>query len=206
MPKKPRVAIAIPLASPMIYWQTVAAILEMEKPRGSELMVFQGALVDRARNHLVEQMLSHANQFTHLFFLDADIAPRPDALAQLLSRNLPIVSGLYRKRTPPHEPMAFIKAKKGFIPISERGPALQEVDRVGGGCLLIRRDVFRKMKPPWFVNGWTKKGHVSEDFYFCDKAHACGYKIFLDRETRPLHLQPVGIGTSPEGKMIYEPF
>lgn len=203
---KPRVAIAIPLATPMIYWQTVAAVLEMEKPEGSELMIFEGALVDRARNHLVEQMLSYPNRFTHLFFLDSDIAPRSDALTRLLSRDLPIVSGLYRKRTPPHEPMAFTKSKNGILPIGEKGPALQQVDRVGGGCLLIERKVFEKMKRPWFVNGWTKRGHISEDFYFCDEARRSGYKISLDREVRPLHLQPVGIGTSREGKMVYEPF
>ncbi|HSA59056.1 MAG TPA: hypothetical protein VLJ37_05160, partial [bacterium] len=71
----PRVVMAVPLASPFIYWRTVAALLEMERPLESDLMVFQGALVDRARNYLVDQMLHHPLNPTHIFFLDADIVP-----------------------------------------------------------------------------------------------------------------------------------
>ena len=98
--------IAIPLATPWIYWRTVAAVLELEKPSRSDLMVFQGALVDRARNRLIEQMITHPIAPTHLLFLDADIVPARDALSRLLRDGRPIVSGLYRKRLPPHLPVA----------------------------------------------------------------------------------------------------
>ncbi|QQR81878.1 MAG: hypothetical protein IPJ69_07285 [Deltaproteobacteria bacterium] len=65
---EPRVVIAIPLATSLIYWQVVAGILSLEKPAETDLMVFQGALVYRARNHLVEQMLEHPINPTHIFF------------------------------------------------------------------------------------------------------------------------------------------
>jgi len=197
----PKVVIAIPLAGPMIYWRTVAGILEMDKPRESDLMVFQGALVDRARNILIEKMLEHSMRPTHLFFLDADVVPPRDALSRLLADRVPIVSGVYRRRLPPHEPMAFVKHK----PISFKGPRLQTVDMVGGGCLLIHRSVFEKIKGPWFTSEWTPKGHLSEDFSFCEKARKAGFKIHADTSVRPLHVETMGVGTGLDGKVKFVP-
>ncbi len=215
--KVPRVVLAVPLASPFIYWRTVAAILEMEKPEESDLMVFQGALVDRARNLLIEKMLEHPLEPTHLFFLDADIVPSQDTLSRLLAHDVSIASGLYRRRLPPYEPMAFVKRPpprspsllrrgKGEVyyrPISVKGPRLRRVDAVGAGCLLINRSVFERMKGPWFTSAWTPKGHLSEDFSFCEKARKVGYRIAVDTTVRPLHLEPMGVGTGDDGKVQF---
>ncbi|HEX5037279.1 MAG TPA: hypothetical protein VFX30_08990 [bacterium] len=202
----PRVVIAVPLGSPFIYWRTVAALLEMERPLESDLMVFQGALVDRARNYLIDQMRNHPLDPTHIFFLDADIVPRPDALMKLLRHRLPIVSGLYRKRLPPYEPMAFVKKKGPFLkPISLTGPKLKTVDVVGAGCLLIRREVFEKIRAPWFTSEWRTEGHLSEDFSFCEKAKKAGFKIAVDTTVNPLHLEPMGVGTGRKGKVDFIP-
>jgi GT2 family glycosyltransferase len=199
--REARVAIAVPLATPWIYWRTVAAILEMERPSSSDLMVFQGALVDRARNQLIERMLDHPIDPTHLFFLDADVVPPPDTLTKLLAAGEPIVSGLYRKRLPPYEPMAFVKNS----PIPIKGPRLRKVDVVGAGCLLIERKVFEKIDPPWFTSQWTDEGHLSEDFSFCEKARAAGFEVYVDTSIRPLHLEPMGVGTSSGGSVSFFP-
>ena len=208
--RQPRVVIAVPLASPFIYWRTVAAILEMEKPAASDLMVFQGALVDRARNRLVEQMLIHPIKPTHLLFLDADIVPPADLLKKLLKDDKPIVSGLYRRRLPPYEPMAFVTDRKGryqpiAIGLKEKRGTLRRVDVVGGGCLLIRREVFEKIEPPWFTSQWTEEGHLSEDFSFCEKARTRGFEIFVDRSASALHLEPIGVGTNSSGSVQFVP-
>ena len=212
LPKKPirqkdfpRVVIAVPLASPFIYWRTVAGLLEMERPIESDLVVFQGALVDRARNQLIERMLDHPIDPTHLFFLDADIVPPSDALLRLLAHDLPIVSGLYRKRLPPHEPMAFTYRGRILRPIPAKGPRLRKVDVVGGGCLLIRREVFEKVRSPWFTSEWRRDGHLSEDFSFCEKARKVGYRIAVDTAVRPLHLEPMGVGTDAAGRVQFVP-
>ncbi len=202
--RDPRLVIAIPLASPFIYWRTVAGILEMERPSLSDLMVFQGALVDRARNHLVCRMLDHPIDPTHLLFLDADIVPPRETVGRLLRANKSIVSGLYRKRLPPYEPMAFLKGRGGALkPISPKGPRLRRVDFVGAGCLLITREVFETIKPPWFTSEWTERGHLAEDFSFCEKARRTGFSIYVDTTVRPLHLEPVGIGTGRDGGVSF---
>lgn len=55
---------------------------------------------------------------------------------------------------------------------------LIECDGVGGGCLLIHRRVFEAIEKPWFkCNPGT---FIGEDFYFCRKAQAAGFKIYLD--------------------------
>lgn len=200
-----RVIIAVPLAGPMIYWRTVAGILELDKPEDSDLMVFQGALVDRARNILVERMLEHPMEPTHLLFLDADIILPQNGLMSLLQIEKPIVSGLYRRRLPPHEPMAFIKKGQKLAPMQAKGPSLARVNAVGAGCLLIERKVFEKIKGPWFVSEWRKDGHLSEDFSFCKKAQAAGFPIFVNRFVKALHLETMAVGTNPEGEASFLP-
>jgi hypothetical protein len=201
----PRVVIAVPLGSPFIYWRTVAALLEMERPLESDLMVFQGALVDRARNYLIDQMLNHPLDPTHIFFLDSDIVPRADTLMKLLRHRLPIVSAMYRKRLPPYEPMAFVKKGPFLKPIAVKGTKVKTVDAVGAGCLLIRREVFEKIRAPWFTSEWRMEGHLSEDFSFCEKATKAGFKIVVDTTVNPLHLEPMGIGTAKGGKVGFIP-
>ncbi len=209
---EPRILIGIPLSGPWIYWRTVSALLEMEKPGESRLSVFQGALIDRARNRIVEEML--AMKATHLFFLDSDVVPARDTLTRLLHHDLSIVGGVYRRRIPPHEPMAFVKSpslkKRGMggdlkpITLSRRSQ-LQPVDFIGTGCLLIRREVFERVRPPWFRSEWRRSGHLSEDFSFCEKARKKGYRIFADPTVNPLHLEPVGIGSDNKGRARFTP-
>lgn len=55
---------------------------------------------------------------------------------------------------------------------------LVECDGVGGGCLLIHRQVLDAIEPPWFE--YNPGTFVGEDFYFCRKVQAAGFKIFVD--------------------------
>jgi len=53
--------------------------------------------------------------------------------------------------------------------------ALLELDACGFGCVLIHREVFEKIEPPWFM--WDKS---SEDLFFCRKAKEAGFEIYGD--------------------------
>ena len=55
---------------------------------------------------------------------------------------------------------------------------LIEVDGIGAGCILVHRRVLDMIEPPWFE--YNKGSFVGEDFYFCRKVQAAGFKIFVD--------------------------
>jgi len=129
--------------------------------------------------------------FKYLFMLDSDVIPPRDAVLRLMSRNLPIVSGLYCRRSPPHG-----------VPVAQKGGqwvtqfahgSCFEVDVVGAGCLLIRRDVLEAVaKNPqrpghvwfdWRVNYQglrPREECMSEDFTFNLHAKKLGFPTYLD--------------------------
>ncbi len=141
-------------------------------------------VVHYARNQLVSTTLERYPEATHLFFLDDDVIPPPDALTRLLAHNVPVVTGLYVERAPPHFPVAYRRGQDHHVPLTSFCAGLQEVDACGAGCLLVRTDVLRAIKPPWF----DFVGGVSEDLYFCQKAAAAGYRLLLDFDVQCGHL------------------
>ena len=121
---------------------------------------------------------------------------RPTAIQELLSLELPIVSGLYwsKKGVPamwmPTENELTFQAVSQFPESS-----LIEVGVLGAGCLLIDMRVFDKIPPPWFK--WEiddpalQEGKFSEDFNWCIKARAAGFKIHVHTGIRFFHEQMV---------------
>jgi len=148
--------------------------------------------IDRARNYLVQRMIDL--KYDSIFFLDDDVVPPPDAVRRLFSRNLPVVSGLYRRRIEPFLPVALYDTKPYPSPLGNYEPgALIEVDLVGAGCLLVQRKVFEFIPKPWFE--WRQNredlpegDRVSEDFAFCRKLRTVGIKTVLDTAIQCDHL------------------
>lgn len=146
-----------------------------------------GMPYDHARNEACKALLQGSYEW--LFFLDSDVIPPRDAVPRLLARNLPIVSGLYCRRSPPHGlPVAI---KNGNWLQQYMPGSLVEVDLVGAGCLLIHRTVLEKLPPQqpgraWFNWKVDLREHLpegeglSEDFTFCLWARKHGYKVILD--------------------------
>jgi len=61
----------------------------------------------------------------------------------------------------------------------------------GMGCALIKTDVFRKLRYPWY--DWVNyddenRGMLSEDLYFCEKCKASGIPIFTDTRAACGHI------------------
>ena len=162
-----------------------------------EYIIVSGMPYDMARNSAVQQLLS--SPFQWLFSLDSDIMCPPDTILRLLSRNLPIVSAMYSRRSPPHSVPVMIKNGSwvtNFIPGS-----LVEVDWVGAGALLVHRSVFERMphqRPgsPWFDWRVNLKGTgvvpedtcLSEDFTFCQHAkRTLGISTYVDTSIECRH-------------------
>lgn len=151
--------------------------------------------VDNARNQIVDEFLK--SDCTHLFFIDADTIPPVDALDKLLSHNKDITSGL--------TPIVYHNEKDGYhtgmncTDLEENrvqpNTGLVEIKGAGGSCLLIKRNVFDKMKPPYFRflysddNG--KATMVSEDIYFMAMALGYGVKAYCDTTVVCKHYKPI---------------
>ena len=62
---------------------------------------------------------------------------------------------------------------------------LRKVEVVGAGCLLIKSDVFKKIKPPYFKflkddPATEDGGSISADNFFCRKLKDAGIEVYVD--------------------------
>ena len=98
-------------------------------------------------------------------------------------------------RLAPHKPVIY-NLKTGYDAIERKEyyinysvltypkNTLVQCDAVGFGAVLIKVDLFRKMKKPWLM---TTSG-AGEDIHFCHQAGKEGYKIYMDTSTKITHL------------------
>jgi GT2 family glycosyltransferase len=181
----------------MVSWEFCVTFSELQRPPGTlvkfEPRVYQ---IDVARNNQVDAFLRET-EFTHHLWLDDDIVLiHPDSILQLLSRKLPIVSGVYSRSEWPYYPI-FLRENKAakdyelmYTNSSYPKNRLVKVDAVGAGLLLVRRDVYEKLTPPYFV--WQAKH--GEDVYFCKKVRDAGFQIYVDTNVEALHMVRVPVG------------
>ncbi len=131
----------------------------MEKPP-HDIMDLHGLPWGEARTEAANRVLANPG-YQWLFFLDSDVLAPRETILRLQSHRLPIVSGLYNQRFPTwlpdrmeaqYLPCMFREARKpdgtiGKDVITDYKPgSLVEADYVPGGCLLIHRMVFERMK------------------------------------------------------------
>lgn len=166
------------------------------------VQIARGSSICQNRNTLVHQARKSEADF--ILFIDNDLSFPPFAAERLLTvaeeRGLDILGCNYLFKSPPHKWMAV--PRKG----DEVVEAIQEVDRLPNGMLLVRMSVFDKLDIPYFnyashtmEDGLTTVG--SEDFYFCDNAREKGFKIWMDTDLSfgLVHWgSPIGVRWIPE--------
>ncbi len=95
--------------------------------------------IEEIRNMVLSWWYDTQPDSTHLLFLDADVGFPPEAVLDMLTFSEPLVGGIYPKKCYPLEWVASgteaPEYRAGFI----------EVDGLGAGCLLIRRDAVTAM-------------------------------------------------------------
>lgn len=156
-----------------------------------------------ARNTLVKRF-----QGDWLLQLDTDHEFEPDLLARMLNTalngpcgRLPVVSGLYQYKVPPYQPNAYLWSEKPgkASPLGwwDKANPVFRVDAVGGGCLLVHRDVFDRIrnelreepfeccKPPEDTSGPM----MGEDISFCHRLKQLGIPLYLDTRIKVKHLR-----------------
>lgn len=200
---KPNVLVCI-LTRELVTMAWAIGYRRLAFPENSSDVFMHGMPFDHARSFGCQRALETGHEY--LFFLDDDVIPPPDAIYRLIRHNKDIISGLYYRRQLPVYPVMMREVEgKGpqWITDAKLGDMV-EADLVGAGCLLIKRKVLEVMNPPWFE--WkcdpfrfpklALTDRCSEDYDFCRKARALGFKLFVDTSVQCSH---AGHGCSAPG-------
>lgn len=148
------------------------------------------SIIHIAREQMAIQMLR--DSYDALLFLDDDMIIPPDLVDRLVAQNAPITSALCFKRVPPYTPCVYETLelegpglKMGVLEFDTLPKVPFYVDGAGTACMLIRHEVFEKMRKPYFL----PLPRSGEDLAFCIRANQAGYKVRIDPRIRVGHLE-----------------
>jgi hypothetical protein len=186
----------VAILSPMMYVEPyfVQSLADMiahswnEGLRVEKMAITYRVVVDWAREDLVKAGLVQVSPFTgqpftHFLWLDTDHIFKPDLACQLARHRVDAVSALYFHRKGQPSPVVFVHNPEDptglkHFPLVEIPPTLVQVDAVGLGACLMRREIFEKVPEPWFTIDYR----AGEDIAFCAKARGYGIKFHLDAQ------------------------
>lgn len=184
------------------------------------------------RNDAIERILSDHNP-DFIMCCDADMTFPKNALKSLLGSigDAGVCTGLYwRKAFPDRCVIGHYSSwdshnlhyknglrELGFIdPNGEQCLFYKAVDNIhmvaqidvfGMGCVLIKADVFRQLKQPYFkyFNGYQTGDHsfgvISEEMYFCSEVHKKGIKVLADPGVKCGHITEIVV-SEPQKKEL----
>jgi len=207
----------------------LAALSVMHKIDISIVTIKNESLVTRARNNLASQFLADPT-LTHLMFIDSDIGFSPNDVIKLILRDKDVIAGPYPQKqlnwkgiqqsaqsTGSEEDMK-ISSLVFTHSVKDEGGVIQtrldmpndvfEVDYVGTGFMLIKREVFEKLRDSMSDDDWYKypdseikmydffpvhidkvnRLYLGEDWTFCSKWKALGGQIWIDGTIRLRHI------------------
>lgn len=156
------------------------------------------SLVHRARMKIAKTFLDRKD-FSHLFWIDADIEYGPAEVAALYNLDADIAVGVYAMKKRDAQWYAAWKDGKLVKDLDQfTGPI--EVDCAGTGFMLIKRNVLETLAeivpkfdddvkdiPALFMTPIHNGGLESEDYHFCRIAREAGFKVIMDPSVRLKH-------------------
>jgi len=205
--KKDVIVVAIPTIGPHnseISLKLARFLTNLKAPRGYDLKIsfsFKNP-VDANRNRIVKNFLED-KQNKWLVMIDSDNVP-PDNILDIIKLNKPVVSAtvMGMQNGIPHPLVMKMNSKKMYtmVNLSEINnevdkDGLIEVDGVGCGCIVIRRDVLEKIKSNWFRFQYNDWGDIaySEDYSFSQKVKKNKFKIYVSVKHICEHYKTVGL-------------
>ena len=166
------------------------------------------SLVHRARMEMTATFLRHP-EYSHLFWIDADIEFTPEDVAALWNLQADIAVGLYAMK---RADMPLSAWRNGKLVRIENCPAEPfEVDYAGTGFMLIKRETIEALAakvpsfegahgpvPALFMTPIHDDILESEDYFFCRLARESGFKIIADPSIRLGHWGQARYGAPKE--------
>lgn len=168
-------------------------------PRGYAAEMYQvwGLPVDEARTAIVEEALKRKSDY--LMFIDDDVILPYDAIHKLVEHieksGVDAVSGDYPLKGIPTNSIHLQKTDNKMIKhidscIPEDIKFFESNWLIGLGCVLIDMRIFKQAQKPWFVchNQSNDGSRISEDAHFSELARINGFRIWVDRNVKCLHV------------------
>lgn len=188
-----RVLIAVPTFETILP-DTFQSIWDMEKPCECDFRFVRGYDCATARNKIVDTAIDGG--YDAVLMVDSDMTLPVDALSNLMSHDVDVVSGWYLRRSvdtgQTNAYRMFDASGRAYYGYpydsaysADELRAMDELVRVHGtgmGCCLIRTGVFRRLLYPWFdwVNYADRHGMLSEDLFFCSSLSKAGIPLYVD--------------------------
>ena len=195
----PRIVVFVPLTAALGNSYSVFPRFWAIAQQGVPFLPIQPDVTHVARCRAGEALLK--TDFTHILMLDQDHihdAYIVQKMARWVIENPErmVVAGLYFNRREPYEPLAWAKDERGrMCRIMDWTPGIiDNIEMCGTGCMLINREVFEKIKRPWF---WYDHAGIeeakadfvypTEDIWFCNRVREAGMMISLDTTIKMPH-------------------
>lgn len=205
----PRILLCVLKERSISYSDDVFDPLWMIAMQGAQPLFINYSRTDLARNKIAEQLLG--SDFTHVIMLDIDHAHPVDVIQKLArwflvdkfapeneKKNIQVVGGLNFRRSYPYDPCCHLIGKDGSVYApAEWDLGLIEVDDIGTGSIMIAREVFETMQPPWFFNQYDQAWRdvwPGEDIGFSHKCREYGIKMYVDTTLTSPHIGTMTIG------------
>jgi SAM-dependent methyltransferase len=172
--------------------------------------------IDAARNQLATDAL--AQGFEELMWIDADVAFDAGDVDKLRRHDLPLVCGIYPKKSRRQLACAFLPQTRQLVFGVQGG--LIEILYGGFGFILTRRSVYETMQrqlnlpvcnrrfqenmvpyfAPLVVGEGEQAWYLGEDYAFCERARCCGFRIMADTSLRLWHVGSYRYGWEDAGR------
>lgn len=183
-----RIAVCIPTYDFKVHIPTMRALMTMWKPE-HYLLDKLGPTIDVNRNVLVEKALSDPDT-THILFVDSDTVLPYDMIARFLKfmemDHIDMMSGIYYQKSMPFRTtqfMEFDEVQFTRIRVADYPEgSLVKIESAGAGALLIKREVFDKIEPPYYRFIMSESGvkYLGEDIHFFRKTEEAGLNLYVD--------------------------
>jgi hypothetical protein len=159
------------------YVDAVLRAVRLSQRPGASLSRSIGEPLAPHRDRLPRWLLD--SDATHALLLEGDVVPPEDVLDRLLLVGAPVVTAAYPQWVDDRL-TTNVQATADATWSDQVPPAVFTVRRCLLGCVLVRRDVFVSVPPPWFLSTMTSSGLLSDDKWFCDAVRRAGLGIRCD--------------------------
>lgn len=139
------------------------------------------SMLPHLRCQIAEEAIGKHNA-TDLLWIDDDHSFPENTVDKLFMRDKAIVGINASTRALPIKSTARVNLDEHLYTTS-KSTGIERCYSLGFGIILVRREVFESIKPPWFRISCEDGGSwIGEDAWFCAKARAAGYELWVDHD------------------------